>query len=60
MRLRSTKRLVNRFDYDEVWGTALNRFCVQAAIGPSSNGVRDAAGRRAVFSTSATRFAASR
>jgi UDP-sulfoquinovose synthase len=27
------ERLINRFDYDEVWGTALNRFCVQAAIG---------------------------
>src|SRR5438067_7744320 len=26
-------RLVNRFDYDAVFGTALNRFCVQAAIG---------------------------
>ena len=26
------KALVNRFDYDEVFGTALNRFCVQAAI----------------------------
>lgn len=25
--------LVNRFDYDDVFGTALNRFCVQAAIG---------------------------
>ncbi|MFZ3341078.1 MAG: NAD-dependent epimerase/dehydratase family protein [Terriglobales bacterium] len=24
--------LVNRFDYDDVFGTALNRFCVQAAI----------------------------
>ena len=24
--------LVNRFDYDEVFGSALNRFCVQAAI----------------------------
>jgi UDP-sulfoquinovose synthase len=24
--------LVNRFDYDEVFGTALNRFCVQSAI----------------------------
>ncbi len=24
--------LVNRFDYDEVFGTALNRFCVQAAM----------------------------
>jgi len=27
------ERLVNRFDYDDVYGTALNRFCVQAAIG---------------------------
>jgi UDP-sulfoquinovose synthase len=26
-------RLVNRFDYDDVFGTALNRFCVQSAIG---------------------------
>ena len=26
-------RLATRFDYDGVWGTALNRFCVQAAIG---------------------------
>ena len=26
-------RLLNRFDYDDVFGTALNRFCVQAAIG---------------------------
>jgi UDP-sulfoquinovose synthase len=25
--------LVNRLDYDEAFGTALNRFCVQAAIG---------------------------
>src|SRR4029450_2654271 len=25
--------LSTRFDYDEVFGTALNRFCVQAAIG---------------------------
>jgi len=25
--------LINRFDYDEIFGTALNRFCVQAAIG---------------------------
>jgi UDP-sulfoquinovose synthase len=25
-------RLATRFDYDDVWGTALNRFCVQAAI----------------------------
>ncbi|HYX86368.1 MAG TPA: NAD-dependent epimerase/dehydratase family protein [Gaiellales bacterium] len=27
------ERLVNRFDYDGVFGTALNRFCVEAAIG---------------------------
>jgi UDP-sulfoquinovose synthase len=25
--------LINRFDYDEVFGTVLNRFCTQAAIG---------------------------
>ena len=25
--------LVNRFDYDEIFGTVLNRFCVEAAIG---------------------------
>ena len=25
--------LVNRFDYDEVFGTVLNRFCVEAAVG---------------------------
>jgi UDP-sulfoquinovose synthase len=27
--------LINRFDYDEVFGTVLNRFCAQAAIGHS-------------------------
>jgi nucleoside-diphosphate-sugar epimerase len=26
-------RLLTRFDFDEVWGTALNRFCSQAVIG---------------------------
>ena len=25
--------LINRFDYDEVFGTVLNRFCVQAVLG---------------------------
>jgi UDP-sulfoquinovose synthase len=25
--------LINRFDYDEVFGTALNRFCIEAAVG---------------------------
>jgi UDP-sulfoquinovose synthase len=25
-------QLATRFDYDHIWGTALNRFCVQAAI----------------------------
>jgi UDP-sulfoquinovose synthase len=25
--------LINRFDYDEVFGTVLNRFCAQAAVG---------------------------
>jgi UDP-sulfoquinovose synthase len=27
------ERLLSRFDYDELFGTALNRFCVQAVIG---------------------------
>jgi UDP-sulfoquinovose synthase len=27
------ERLVTRFDYDDVFGTVLNRFCVQAVIG---------------------------
>jgi UDP-sulfoquinovose synthase len=27
------ERLITRFDYDEAFGTALNRFCVQAVIG---------------------------
>ena len=27
------ERLTTRFDYDELFGTALNRFCVQAVIG---------------------------
>jgi UDP-sulfoquinovose synthase len=26
-------RLATRFDYDVIWGTVLNRFCVQAALG---------------------------
>ncbi len=27
------ERLATRFDYDGVWGTALNRYCVQSVIG---------------------------
>ncbi len=27
------ERLINRFDYDEIFGTVLNRFCLQAVIG---------------------------
>ena len=27
------EELINRLDYDGVFGTALNRFCVQAAVG---------------------------
>ena len=30
---RVDDRLATRFDYDDVFGTALNRFCVQAVIG---------------------------
>jgi UDP-sulfoquinovose synthase len=26
------ERLINRFDYDDIFGTALNRFCLQAAL----------------------------
>jgi UDP-sulfoquinovose synthase len=26
-------RLINRFDYDDIFGTALNRFCIQATLG---------------------------
>jgi UDP-sulfoquinovose synthase len=29
----SDERLMTRFDYDELFGTVLNRFCVQAVIG---------------------------
>ena len=32
--------LINRFDYDEIFGTVLNRFCVQAAVRASADGVR--------------------
>jgi UDP-sulfoquinovose synthase len=28
-----SESLINRFDYDDVFGTVLNRFCTQAAIG---------------------------
>jgi UDP-sulfoquinovose synthase len=31
----SDERLITRFDYDEVFGTVLNRFCLQAVIGHS-------------------------
>jgi len=29
----TSDELLTRFDFDEVWGTALNRFCAQAIIG---------------------------
>jgi UDP-sulfoquinovose synthase len=31
--VQTDEALINRFDYDEVFGTVLNRFCAQAAIG---------------------------
>jgi UDP-sulfoquinovose synthase len=31
--IKKDERLINRLDYDEIFGTVLNRFCVQAAIG---------------------------
>jgi UDP-sulfoquinovose synthase len=30
---RTDERLLTRFDYDEIFGTTLNRFCLQAVIG---------------------------
>ncbi len=42
--------LINRFDYDEVFGTVLNRFCVQAAIGSPLTVYATAEGKRAAFS----------
>jgi len=50
--------LINRFDYDDVFGTVLNRFCVQAAIGQPLT-VYGKGGRRADSSTFATRCDAS-
>jgi len=29
---RQDARLATRFDYDQIYGTALNRFCIQAAV----------------------------
>lgn len=29
----TSRKLLTRFDFDEVWGTALNRFCVEAVLG---------------------------
>src|SRR5215207_4526146 len=50
-------RLINRFDYEEVFGTVLNRFCVQAAIGHPLT-VYGTVRRPGATSTSATRYAA--
>ena len=52
-------RLLTRFDYDDVFGTALNRFCLQAVIGHPADGLRQPAGRRGGTSTSRTPCAAS-
>ncbi len=45
--------LINRFDYDEVFGTVLNRFCAQAAIGHPLT-VYGKGSKRAASSISAT------
>ena len=34
------ERLITRFDYDEIFGTVLNRFCVQAVIGHPAHRLR--------------------
>jgi UDP-sulfoquinovose synthase len=31
--IRMDDRLATRFDYDGIWGTVLNRYCVEAIIG---------------------------
>ena len=53
------ERLINRFDYDGDYGTVLNRFLMQAAIGHPSPCTAPAA-RRAPSSTSVTRCVAFR
>ena len=55
---RRDERLINRFDYDGDYGTVLNRFLMQAAVGYPLT-VQARAGRRAPSSTSRTRAAAS-
>ena len=35
------ERLITRFDYDEIFGTVLNRFCVQAVIGHPAHRLRE-------------------
>ena len=50
--------LINRFDYDEVFGTVLNRFCVQAAVAHPLT-VYGKGGQTRGLSIFATRFAAS-
>ena len=49
--------LATRFDYDGVFGTVLNRFCVQAVTGHPLT-VYGAGGQTAACSTSATRWPA--
>ena len=51
--------LINRFDYDEVFGTVLNRFCAQAASGHPLTVLRTRRTGRADSSISATPCAAS-
>ena len=36
--IEKDEKLINRLDYDDVFGTVLNRFCVQAAIGRGAAG----------------------
>ena len=38
---RLDERLITRFDYDELFGTALNRFAVQAGDRPPAHGLRE-------------------
>src|SRR4029450_1855959 len=57
---RLDERLLTRFDYDEVFGTALNRFCLQAVIGqpltPHRHGGNARRAYPGVFGTALTPF----
>ena len=56
LEMQMDERLLTRFDYDQAFGTALNRFCVQAVIGQPLTVYGK--GGQTRYSTSSTRFGA--